>query len=171
MNRALGLPLLITLSDYEGDWSSYIEAVYQQFRSDFIASAPQFMGRRVGISHNPIYDHKEATFWHCMSEGCVEAERLPDFRRCERIGWIRHLIEAVPHPEIKCWENQRHGKKRIVISVSDFSYVVILAERTNYLLLLTAYEVEYSHQQRKLSREYDQASCKFLMRCTENAAQ
>ncbi|MNH30689.1 hypothetical protein D3C79_909980 [compost metagenome] len=45
--------------------------------------------KRLGLKRHPVIQGKEATFWHMISEGNDEAERLPDLRRCERIRWPR----------------------------------------------------------------------------------
>ncbi len=37
----------------------------------------------------------------------------------------------------------------------DFSYVVVLADRGEYVLLWTAYCVEQEHRRQKLRREYE----------------
>jgi len=36
----------------------------------------------------------------------------------------------------------------------DFSYIVVLATRSTYVLLWTAYTVERTHRREKLRREY-----------------
>jgi len=42
-----------------------------------------------------------------------------------------------------------------VLALEDFSYVVILADRGEYVLLWTAYPVEYSSQKRKFEKEHE----------------
>lgn len=160
MSEAFELPPLILLKDYEGSWSDYFTAIYQQFRCDFVTSKPEFLGRPFGLKCHPLYEGKEATFWHCISEGKVESERLPDLRRCERMSWIKPMITAVPSPNVHCWVTQRNNDKRIVLALTDFSYVMILADRGNYLLLWTAYCVERDHQRRKLSEDFQSSSQK-----------
>src|SRR4030066_170192 len=55
---------------------------------------------------------KEATFWHLISEGKSEKDRLPDLRRCERIRWPRPIIEHHDRLTIKFWGPERKGGKR-----------------------------------------------------------
>ncbi|MGD1105344.1 MAG: hypothetical protein ABSA59_25135, partial [Terriglobia bacterium] len=81
---AAWLPPLVCLPDYGGDWNTYVEAVYRFFRQDFVVSEPQFQGKRCGLL-NPQRrgDGREGTFWHLISEGNIENDRLPNLRRCE----------------------------------------------------------------------------------------
>jgi hypothetical protein len=83
------LPELVTLQDYGGDWVRYLEAIYGHFRQDLVLTPPAYPGRRFALKRHPLVQGKEATFWHLISEGRVEADRLPDLRRCERIRWPR----------------------------------------------------------------------------------
>jgi hypothetical protein len=53
------LPPLVELSSHGGDWDRYEVAVYEFFRSDFIVSAPQFRGKRVGLKRHPVIQGKD----------------------------------------------------------------------------------------------------------------
>jgi hypothetical protein len=44
-------------------------------------------------------------------------------------------------------------KPRILLAPPDFSYLVVLKDRGDYVLLLTAYCVEHAHHRRKLKKE------------------
>ncbi len=70
---------------YGGDFSRYLEAIYRIFCADFVESKPVFAGKRLGLKRHPVIQGKKLRFWHMISEGNDEAERLPDLRRCERI--------------------------------------------------------------------------------------
>lgn len=148
------LPPLILLSDHGGDWESFFETVYASFRADFEDSRPVFRGVRLGLKKHPLLKGKSATFWHMISEGEVESERLPDLRRCERIQWPRPIIEASDDPNIKVWENRRKNRTRICLWFEAVDYLVILEKRDTYMLPWTAYLVQEEHTKRKLEREY-----------------
>ena len=149
------LPPLGLFSDYGGDWTTYVEIIYNYFRQNFVESRPTFQGRRLGLKRHPLSKGKEATFWHMIQKGDSEEERTPDFRRCERIRWPRPIIEHHDDKSIKVWWNQRNREKRICLWFEQENYLVILADRGEYLLPWTAYLVERSHQQQKLQREYE----------------
>jgi hypothetical protein len=153
------LPPLVLLTDSGGDWERYLAVVYTWFVQDFVDKKPIFHGRPIRLKRYPVSLGKEATFWHMVSEGQVEEDRKIDFRRCERIRWPGSIIEHSTDSVVKVWENTRTTKKgsenRICLWVEAHDYLVILADRKEYLLPWTAYLVERPHQKLKLQREFD----------------
>ena len=149
------LPDLVTLKQYGGDWNRYVEVLYRFFCKDFVNSRPTLDSRPVNHKRLPLSDGKVATFWHIISEGRTEDDRVPDLRRCERIRWPRPTIESTDADEVKCWTNRRRGETRIVLWLEKQDYVVILADRRHYVLLWTAYYVDRNHTRRKLRKEYE----------------
>ena len=99
---------------------------------------------------NRVIDGKEAAFWHCTSEGDVEEERVPDLRRCERIGWPRRLIEAIGTDRGRWWKERPGRTRRACVALADFSYLVVLEEMSTHCVLVTAYPVEKEHSRKKL---------------------
>lgn len=79
---------------------------------------------------------------------------MPDFRRCERISWPKPIIEHDADRAIKVWVNRRRGERRICLWFEQENYLVILADRGQYILPWTAYLVEQPHRQLKIQREY-----------------
>ncbi len=151
------LPALVLLDHYENNWDKYLKAIYKVFKEDFVYKRPVFQGKKLGIKRYPLADDgKEATFWHMISEGKKEEDRLPDLRRCERIRWPKPIIEHSEFPKIKIWENKRRGEGRVCIWFEEVEYLVILAKRKGYILFWTAYPVFRSHRKRKLNREYEE---------------
>ncbi|MGH2493462.1 MAG: hypothetical protein ACRDIV_02055 [Ktedonobacteraceae bacterium] len=150
----LVLPPLVLMEDFGYNWHVYLDAIYAIFCQDFIASTPTIENKRFAMKRHPVIEGKEATFWHIISEGAIENERLPNLRRCERIRWPRPIIEAITTGHVKCWKNMRRKEERIVIALEDFSYVVVLADRGDYILLWIAYYVEQEHTRRKLKNEF-----------------
>lgn len=149
------LPPLVLFQDDGGNWNKYLKRLYNYFKQNFIDSKPTFQGVALGVKRHPIEQGKEATFWHIISEGKVEDDRLPDFRRCERIRWPRPIIEHSTEPVIKVWENKRgRNETRICLWLEQQEYLVVLAKRKNYVLLWTAYPVTQPHSKRKLEKEY-----------------
>ncbi len=154
-NQIDWLPALMLFSDYDGNWEQYLTAMYDAFCTQFVTSTPVFRGTRLGLKRHPMIQGKEATFWHMITEGNVEKERLPDFRRCERIRWPRPVIEHETDHTVKVWKNRRKGETRICIWLEAEEYLVILSERKGYILPWTAYLVVKGHQKRKLQQEFE----------------
>ena len=89
---------------------------------NLIDNQAYFKSLRVSIRKQPLYQEKHFSFWHVTSTGEKEEERIPDFRRCERIRWIRPIIENADDPAVKVWENQRRDGKRICLDVIVSSF-------------------------------------------------
>lgn len=151
----LELPELIELSQFGGNFAQYLEEVYKIFKNEFVLRRPLFRGIRLGLKKYPMYDDKEATFWHMTSEGEDEQNRLPDLRRLERIKWPSFLIDNSEHPYLKVWENTRGTKTNILILHEEENYVVILRKGNGYLLPWTAYLIEYEWRKKKFLKEYE----------------
>jgi hypothetical protein len=149
------LPPLVSLTDYNGDWTTYLDALYTWFKQDFINNKPTFQGRRLGLKRQPLTLGKESTFWHFISEGKIEQNRTPDLRRCERIRWPKPVIEHVPNPKLKWWITVKSNEERIHIWLEEEDYVVVLADRKTYLLPWTAFLITRKHTKKKLSKEYE----------------
>ena len=158
MNQ-IWLPPLVLFQDSGGDWDCYVELLYKWFSEDFLQSKPAWPGKRVQLKRYPLSQGKEATFWHMVSTGDNEDSRLPDLRRCERIRWPQPVMEAFsgghshPTSPIVWWKSERRGESRFLIAPPDFSYLVVVADRGDYVLPWTHFVVEQAHRQVKLRRE------------------
>lgn len=158
MTAPVWLPALVELSAHGGNWDNYFNAVYRYFCEDFVTSTPVFRGKRLALKRHPVINDKEATFWHMISEGEEEAERLPDLRRCERIRWPRPFIErADTDAQLKVWTEPRGSDNRILIWCEAAEYLVVLSERKGYVLPWTAYPVERERQKEKLNKRWERS--------------
>jgi hypothetical protein len=153
------LPELIEISDFGGNFASFLNAVYQIFREDFVDSRPVFKGKRLQLKRYPLIDGKEYTFYHMTHEGNIELNRIPDFRRMERIAWPRPMIDDSEYPYLKVWRNTRRGKggtkERILILHIEERYLVILDDRKDYILPWTAYLLRSKYEVAKKLKEYE----------------
>jgi hypothetical protein len=150
------LPPLVMLSEYSGEWDVYLEAIYKLFKKDFIDEKPVFQGQRLCLKRHPITKGKEATFWHMISEGREETDRIPDLRRCERIRWPRPIIEHESDPNVKYWIAVKRNENRIHIWLEAENYIVVLAKRKDFILPWTAFLVTRPHHRKKLRKEYEE---------------
>ncbi len=154
-NDIFELPPMIMFSEFGGDFSRFQEVVYQIFVRDFITHKSIFQGKLIALKKYPLVDDREYTFYHLTHDGKNEDERTPNINRYERIPWPRPLIENSNHKYLKVWRNNRKNKNRILIFHEDESYLVVLEDRSQYILLWTAYLVDNNHQKRKLLNEYN----------------
>ena len=150
-------PDLVPLSGFGGDWEAYEAALYQIFREEIASGGLCFRCLPVGCRRRPETGGRWAAFWHLVQEGPVEEDRTPDLRRCERIRWVRWVIEnAETCPEIGEWRNTRRTETNILLWYRE-EYLVVLARRRGYWLLKTAYCTDRQGRVEKLRRERDMA--------------
>jgi hypothetical protein len=133
-----------------------LDALYERFVVDFVQSKPCFRKHQLSLKRHPLSEGREATFWHMIAEGRDESNRTLDSDRCERISWVRAVIENANDPRVLVWENTRGKERRICLWLEEQEYVVILADRRGYLLPWTAYTVTQPHRKRKFRKEYEQ---------------
>ncbi len=152
------LPSLIAYADFGGDWNKFIEEVYECFKRDFLDDFNQrkliFEGVPLNLRRHPLVKNKEASFWHLVSTGDIEDDRLIDFDRCERIAWARAIINNANDAKVKRWENIRGSNTNVCLWLESENYMVVLGKRNGYFLLLTAYCVA-NYKREKLNKEYE----------------
>lgn len=148
------LPGLVPFANYGGSWQRYIDYVYSIFYGDFIAFHPMFEEMPVRITKQLI-DGKERNFWHLIQEGPIEELRTPDLRRCERISWIRPIIENAEDPAVKKWTKNVGRKTRKLLWLEEADFLVVLEKRPTCWILWTAYCTTKSRTKRKLMKEYE----------------
>jgi hypothetical protein len=150
------------LNSFDGDWEAYCDYCYAEYYRDFYDTRPVWPdGMRFSIKRHPEIDGRCATFWHIVTEGDVEDARIPDMGRCERIGWPRAIVDefcvcypAPANPNVAWWRVYRNGESRVLIALRDFSYLVVVTERSEYVMLWTAFPVEHNNRRRKLEAEW-----------------
>lgn len=153
-NKPRWLPDLVL---FGGDWIKYEEILYSYFKNDFIDNRLiKFMGLRMGLKKYPTYKNKEATFWHFISEGEEESERVPDLRRCERIRWPRPIMENIEDQTVRMWENIRGNEKNICLCYGDWEYLIVLRKRKDYILPWTTYCPYTNKTKLKWQREFNE---------------
>jgi len=152
---ALTFPDLLYFEDYSGNFPNYFSAVYTVFENHFIKSNPSFHGVRVSAQKFPLVDGIHRTFYHITHEGDDETNRLPDFRRMERIRFPKFCIDSCPHEHLLIWKNQRGRDTRILIFNEGEGFLTVLTERKGYNLFWTAYYIEQNHRKKKLIKEYE----------------
>jgi hypothetical protein len=151
----LTFPELVLFEEYCGNFEKYFNAVYTIFEHDFIKKHPQYDDKKVNVRRYPEVDGIHRTFYHITHEGEDEKNRTPDIRRMERIRFPKFIIDNNQHPEILIWKNKRGNDERVLLMNETENYIVILTERTDYFLLITAYVLDNQHRKNKLLEEYE----------------
>lgn len=155
IEEAFQLPVKILYTAYDGNFELFLEAVYKVFKRDFVDSKPLFRGMRIALKKYPLVMDKEYTFYHITHEGKEEQNRIPSIPRMECIPYPRYMIEHAEHSCLKIWTNIRKNEERILIYHEQEKYLVVLANRGEYILLWTAYIVDKPHMRKKLMKEYE----------------
>lgn len=141
------------LFPFHGDWDRYEEELYEIYLETIVRSSLAFGGVPVRSRFEPSTKNKGYSFWHLISEGEQEEERIPDPRRCERIRWVAWLIQnATSHSDLCWWENKRGNNIHVVIWHEREEFAVVLAKRPGYFLLKTAYWVK-TYRRKDFERE------------------
>jgi len=148
-------PDLLRLEDFGGSWDDYETELYRIFIEEIVHGNLQFRGLPVRCRDQKVENHLKL-FWHLVQTGHVEEERMPDLRRCERIRWVRWVIEnSARNPRIiDEWENTRGINVNALLWYRK-EYLVVLTRRKDYWLLTTAYCTEYPRRREKLQKERD----------------
>ncbi len=154
------LPHPLCYDEFGGNWEDFLNAVYSVFVRDFKLSKPTFGILPVCIDRS-IENGKEVIFWHIIQKDDIaEGGRVPDIRRCEHICWPRPIIEHSKDAVVSMWEDKRKKRTggretRILIWLETFDYLIVLAKRSSFALLVTAFCVEHDAYREKLRRERD----------------
>jgi hypothetical protein len=144
-------PDLLLFEAFGGDWKAYEVELYRVFLEEIHPRGAGSLGFVLAS----------------VQEGRVEDDRMPDLRRCERIRWVRWIIEnGATHAEIDEWQNRRGTETNALLWYRQ-EYLVVLAQRRDYWLLKTAYCTEKSGRIRQLRKERD-ASVKLAEEASRN---
>lgn len=145
-------------------WSDYQDVLYDIFKNDFILQHPKFEGKQVNIRKHPIEYGKEEAFFHVTCQDySKDGERVPDFRRCERIRWVKAFIEhyncdaslCEACDGIKVWSEPYKSNSRVHILLEEEKYMVVLERRETYNLLITAFYFDHEHALEKKLKHYE----------------
>jgi hypothetical protein len=148
-------PDLVLFNAFGGDWNAYEAELHRIFLAELARGGLRFRGWPVNCRRIPETGGRWASFWHLVQEGRIEDDRTPDLRRCERIRWVRWIIENnAAHPEIDEWQNRRGSETNTLLWYRE-EYLVVLGQRRDYWLLKTAYCTDQRGRIAKLRRERD----------------
>lgn len=165
MNTVVLSPLMLYENEEKG-WKAYEENLYSVFCHDLRDGDLTYRGKTLKIRYQPMeYDKEEAFFHITCQDYKKDGDRVPDFRRCERIRWVKQFICADDENakvefegtsyELKTWAEQVKNDLRHHILCEELKYMVVVAERDRYCLLITAYYFEHDHSLMKKLKKYN----------------
>jgi hypothetical protein len=154
------LPRFIELNEVQGAdtverWKVFLEVLNGIFHKTIVRGNLTFQGQRVGCRRVPESIGKYFAFWHLIQEGFPEEDRTPDIERCRRFLWVSWVIQnAGQNAAIRVFpQTRRHGDKTWALWLFEHDYTVILAERSGYFLLKTAFIVT-DRKKEELDRDW-----------------
>jgi hypothetical protein len=141
---------------FDGDWFRYVEVLHRIYLDDFVSNTAFWRRKRVGVRYEPTTSGKAYTFWHiiCGVDQATGELKDPDMDRCARLAWVKPVIEA-DAAEVRTWVQERGKDRNLAIALPDFSFIVFLAERREYVVLLTAYCVTSPRQRGRYQLQYE----------------
>ena len=146
------------LKPYEGgQYKMYLEKIYNIYKEDLLNNGElQLKGKPVKLRHHPMYKEREESFYHLTHRKYDKNTfRQPDFKRCERIRWIRKMIENVGRCEccgvniescagILIWIEKYKGSDRIHFYLENENFLLVIEKRTEYYLIISSFYVDYN---------------------------
>lgn len=159
------LPCYIEWNQISGEsWEQYENRLFHVFLQDF-KDAFLFEGKLVKYKRMPYHGVYPDAFIHLTTCKQDESgERLPDPERSRRLKWIKPTITHHAFCDVchynecimpRVWRVRKRHEVRLNIFLPSQQYLVVLGERNDYWVLITAYYVNRPHSLEKLKREYD----------------
>lgn len=166
------LPDLICVDPWVGGDGGTYDQLYAVFQRDFVHSHPCYDGREVWYFPD-MDDGKEEVFWHLTTREerpkpvprrmrhvvptpPAQLARYPDLRRCERLPWVRPLIEHAAWAEVLAWDYlEGDGATKTYVWLKDWDFVVIMKKYPDCKRrLITSFYVDSDYKQQDLERKY-----------------
>jgi len=115
-----------------GSWPETEARLYAIFVRDFKVGRPRFRGLPVWWDQRILPGERyEEGFWHLVTEtDRPSGDRIPDFRRAERLPWCRAAIDHASEPEVTAFDYlEGSGDLRTYLWMQPFDYVTILKRK------------------------------------------
>lgn len=148
--------------DLHGEWDAMLHTLYRVFTRDFKTGALHLGQDRVRYDGRVLAGETyEECFWHLVTrKDQSSGERLPDFRRAERLPWCAPILRNVNDPAVTFWHyREGDGRIRTYAWLVSGDYVVILERKPQRIgqvaFLITAYHIDGPSQRRNLQRRYE----------------
>jgi hypothetical protein len=148
------LPPMLTLS---GTWEEIVSSLYVIFEKDFKQAKPKFQHYVIWWDQRVLAgQYYEEGFWHLISRDDESTgERLPDFRRAERLPWCAPTIVHSDDSAVIVWDyREGRGQLHTYLWLEDRDYCIILKKLKRVAqpvaMLMTAFHVDGPSRRRSL---------------------
>lgn len=148
--------------DLNGDWNDMLHDLYAVFTRDFKAGSLLLGTDRVWHDRRIVPGERyEECFWHLVTrKDASSGDRLPDFRRAERLPWCGPILQHVDDPAVKFWNyREGDGRLRTYAWLEPGDYVVILERKEKKVgmvaFLITAYHLDGESTRRNMRKRYE----------------
>jgi len=152
------------------DAGQLFDYLYSFFHRDFVANPTRLNGQiHIDPLRNRMDEGKEATFWHLTSKEqkrqvkqgnrfVTVKERLPDYRRSERIEWVRQIITNHTNAKIRCFYHQESNEKRDIrlylwAYADDFVVIMQKLGRSS-AFLVTSFYIDHQGKRDDFARRH-----------------
>lgn len=155
------LPFLPELLDLDGTYDRLVGILYLQYCEDVLDHDLRYNDRPVVADNRLVDGEYEEGFWHVITRG--KNERGIDFRRAERIVWLRPLIENSNAPELYKWvetdsDNRGRRVQKTYIWYREGRYMIVLKDvPKRHYFLITAFYVTGPRNDRYYFQKFQQA--------------
>jgi len=154
------------------DATSLIDYLYAIFHRDFIAN-DTYLAEQIYINPRRYKkdEDKEIDFWHLITREQKEKVwqnrkpvwktigRYPDYRRAERLEWVKQILINHTDQAIKLFYHRETNKKRdirLYLWAYDHDFVVILQKLGNTeSFLVTSFYIDHNAKRQDYQKRYD----------------
>lgn len=151
--------------------SDLFDFLYEFFHRDFVSNQT-YLADSIYInprSHQKE-DGKERDFWHIVTKNqsvqvrngrqvCYEKQRLPDYRRAERIEWVKQILVNHSDPAVKLFYHRESNPKRNVrlyLWAHEDDFVVILQKLgRSDSFLVTSFYIDYARKRQEFQDKFE----------------
>jgi hypothetical protein len=151
------------MASCDGEWSQVLPMLWGIFERDFETGHPRFQGLPVWWDKRvlPGGSYPEG-FWHLITRDCSRTDdRLPDFRRAERLPWCKPTITNESQPEALVFDCPHKNTLRTYVWLRDADYFVVLEKRKHrrgeIAFLITAFHVDGERTRRFIEQKHRSA--------------
>lgn len=155
-------PQLVLMSGF-GSKDEFLEFVFKTFLGDFVHNITKFRGQKIFLRKRPTgsingvdYDW---TFHHIITKENTRNNNIREFNqgRAERIQFPKFYVNQCQllGSGFKIWSRSKNNEIKYYIADNSFDYLVILSQRRDYIMLLSAFLVETDNYKYKLNKEYE----------------